>query len=487
MSGLKRRRAKGCRVFRFIDKMKYRHSFWNCFQTKVTLAFIFSLMLLVVAANFLLYQYTLKSRFNQIRNNLSLIVRNAALAVDAEELLKVPLNREGMKSLEYKAIAERLKKIKEANPSLKYIYTMVKSQQPEIWQFVVDPDPVVSKKNQRALTAFPGDKYDVSRFPEMIAGLSGPSTDKELTADEWGVTLSGYAPIYNNEGKAVAILGIDINANEIYDMQKAVGVRALFVLFMALITSVLLGIWVSRAVTRPVEKLVDGTRKIASGDWEYKVDIESKDEIGELADSFNDMASSLADAKKKLRDYFYRVVQAMVRSLEAKDPYTGGHSDRVSEYAQAIALELGITAEKAELLRETAQLHDIGKLGIHEDVLNKKAALSENEWGLIHKHPALGEEILKPVFIDEEMLPVIRSHHEHYDGSGYPDHLKGDQINIYAQIVSVADSYDAMTSSRAYRPALSKSEAISRLKQASGTQFNPKIIEAFIRILQRQG
>ena len=193
-----------------------------------------------------------------------------------------------------------------------------------------------------------------------------------------------------------------------------------------------------------------------------------------------------ADTRKKLDEYFYRVVQSMISSLEAKDPYTRGHSDRVSAYAKKIAVGLGLPQEKIELLGEAVQLHDIGKLGIHEDLLNKSGALSDSEWDVVHKHPVAGEEILKPVFLDPEMLSVIRSHHERFDGSGYPDGLKGDKINIFAQITSIADAYDAMTSSRSYRPALSKAEAMRRLQKDSGTQFNPQVVDAFIKILEKE-
>ncbi|MDD4183121.1 MAG: HD domain-containing protein, partial [Candidatus Omnitrophica bacterium] len=321
-------------------------------------------------------------------------------------------------------------------------------------------------------------------FPEMLKAYKNPSVDSKLVFDEWGVTLSGYAPIHDKDLKTVAVLGVDIDASEVYTLENAARVKAIFILILVIALSIILGAWVSMGVTRPVKNLVEGTRKIASGNLSYKVEIKSKDEIGELAKAFNAMADNLSQSREKLHDYFYRIVQAMVRSLEAKDHYTRGHSDRVSEYSAKIAKAMGFSDEKVGMLTKAAQLHDIGKLGVHEDILNKKSALSDSEWDLIHQHPAVGEEILKPIFLDEEMLAVVRSHHERFDGKGYPDGLRAGQINIFAQIVSVADSYDAMTSSRSYRVALSKEEAIARLKEGCGTQFNPAIVEAFIRALR---
>lgn len=445
----------------------------------MTLALIFSLLFITGLDNLILYEYNIRLQFKNLQEKLKTIASTAAVDIDASLIKKVPLNKEGLKSEAYKKIAEQLNKIKKANPQLKYIYTIVKTDKPGIWQFVVDPAPHIGTR-----TSFPGEEYEAYRFPEMLKAYEGPSVDSKLVFDEWGATLSGYAPIYDKNSKPVAVLGIDIDANEVYAVENAARFKAIFILILVVALSIILGAWVSISVTQPVRNLVEGTRKIASGDLNHKVEIKSKDEIGELAEAFNAMAGNLLTSRQNLHDYFYRVVQAMVRSLEAKDHYTRGHSDRVAEYSGKIAKVMGFPEEKVEMLKKAAQLHDIGKLGIHEDILNKKSELSDNEWDLIHQHPEVGEEILKPIFLEEEMLAVVRNHHERYDGKGYPDGLKGDQINIFAQIVSVADSYDAMTSSRSYRVALREQEAVSRLKAGCGTQFNAIVVEAFIKALQ---
>ncbi len=462
--------------------MKNKRSLFSSFQTKVTLFFVLSLLFLAALSNFFLYEYSLSLQFKETRDKLMAIARTAALSVNTDLLLRIPLNRSGINSADFKVIARQLESVKQANPLLKYIYTMAKTFQPGILQFIVDPSATEKNINPKSPTAFPGDTYDAQRFPEMLKAFESPSADKKMSVDAWGVTLSGYAPIYNNAGEPVAILGVDVDASNIYAMQKTVATRAVFILLIGVILSLALGVLVSKRVTGPVGQLLEGTRKIAAGDLEYKVQVKGKDEISELALSFNNMASRLAEARKDLEDYFYRVVQSMVRSLEAKDPYTRGHSDRVSEYTEKIALEMGVPYAKTQLLKKVAQLHDIGKLGIRENILNKEDTLSSAEWDAMHMHPIIGEEILRPVFSDEEMLSVVRCHHERYDGKGYPYALKGEEISILSQIVSVADTYDAMTSSRAYRPALSKEEAVETIKKNSGAQFNPRVVEAFFRL-----
>jgi HAMP domain-containing protein len=463
--------------------MKSKNLFFKSFYVKVTLSFILSLLFVAILSNYILLEFSLQFQFNQLRDKLKVIAQTAVLSVDGDELSNIPLSPEGVDTPSFENIASRLLKIKQANPMIRSIYIMAKTDKPGIYQFVVDPDALMAKVARKGLASYPGDKYNAQRFPEMLKAFDGPSADIKLAVDEWGNFLSGYAPIFDKNNLPVAILGIDINANDVRLAEKDLLYRGIFVLLMGIVFSLLLGSIFSIRIISPVKKLIDGTKHIAGGDLSYRVKIPSQDEIGQLALSFNDMTASLADAREKLHEYFYRMVQAMVRSLEAKDPYTRGHSDRVSEYSYEIAIKMGITTKEAELLKKAAQMHDIGKLGIHDDILNKKSSLSQGEWDLVRKHPEVGEEILKPVFLDSQMLSVIRSHHERYDGTGYPDGLKADDTTISAQIVSVADAYDAMTSSRSYHAALPKEEALEKIKSGSGTQFNPAVVQALVKVL----
>lgn len=455
------------------------------FSTKITITLILSLLLVAALSNLLIYKFSYDSQFTQLREGLRVIAQTAALNIDAGMLMGVPLDRDGVNSEQYKAIAGKLKQIKEADPRILFIYTMVPTGRQGIWRFAVDPDPESAGKKKENRTSYPGDEYDVSRFPDMIKALSAPAADKKLVEDEWGVTLSGYAPIRDTQGKAVAVIGIDISAQSVRDMEKELNHRSIFVLLLGIFVAIILGFLVSKSTTDPIKKLEEATRRLSSGDLQYRVNIRGNDEISRLGQAFNRMAENIGESRKALQDYFYRIVQTLARSIEAKDTYTRGHSDRVAEYASKIALEMGLPEERADLLKKVAQLHDIGKIGIDEGILNKNGKPTEEEWKIIRQHPATGEDILKPVFLDKKMLSIVRSHHERYDGKGYPDGLKGDQTDMLAQIVAVADSYDAMTSKRAYRDSLGKDAAIEELKKNSGTQFNPKVVEAFLKVLER--
>ena len=158
----------------------------------------------------------------------------------------------------------------------------------------------------------------------------------------------------------------------------------------------------------------------------------------------------------------------------------------MTKYAAAIVKEMGFSAQEVETLREACQLHDLGKIGIHDYILGKSDKLTEKEWEKIKLHSLRGAEILEPLTFLDGVIMLIRQHHERYDGKGYPDGLKGEQIKLGARIIAVADAFDAIISERPYRKAYSKKYAISKLKENSGTQFDPQVVEAFLKVLKKQ-
>jgi len=190
--------------------------------------------------NFIFCAYRLRDSFNQVRQQLVSIASNAALYIDAQQLLEVPLRPEGDHTLAYQAISEKLEKIKHTNSSLKYVYIMMTTQEPGILQYVVDADPAPKVITARCPSALPGDKYDARAFPEMLEAYSGPAADKKITPDQWGGFISGYAPIYDASGKSIAILGVDTDAARIFMLQKSVRLSALlslaafFIFFLTL-------------------------------------------------------------------------------------------------------------------------------------------------------------------------------------------------------------------------------------------------------------
>lgn len=187
-----------------------------------------------------------------------------------------------------------------------------------------------------------------------------------------------------------------------------------------------------------------------------------------------------------MRHVYFETIKALSSAMEAKDQYTNGHSYRVADYGVGIAEQMGLKADVVDRIRTAAILHDIGKIGIADSILNKSGQLESNEYFEIQKHPEIGAKILSEVDFLAEVAHIIKHHHERYDGKGYPDKLEGPQISIESCILAVADAYDAMTSDRPYRRAMSQQTAMNILLDQAGKQFNPVVVKSFIDYLNAQ-
>ena len=193
--------------------------------------------------------------------------------------------------------------------------------------------------------------------------------------------------------------------------------------------------------------------------------------------------SKLVEANDKLQKSYIESIQALRFTVEAKDPYTRGHSDRVSEYSVLLGKYLNISPAELETLRVGGLFHDIGKIGIPDSILLKQDKLTDEEYAKIKEHPLTGVRILSNASIFSDLLPIVKYHHERYDGKGYPSQLSGENIPYLARITAVADTFDAMTSKRSYRNPLSMDVVISEIERCKGTQFDPQIADVFLDIL----
>ncbi len=206
-------------------------------------------------------------------------------------------------------------------------------------------------------------------------------------------------------------------------------------------------------------------------------------EVNRLAAALNGAARSIQHSQDALDRAYLQFVETMAQALDARDPYTAGHSLRVAEYSRMLAEEMGLSAEESDAIRIAAQLHDIGKIGIPDAVLQKPGLLAPEEYGLIKLHPQIGRRILEKVGRFHRLLAVVELHHENHDGTGYPYGLAGTHVPIEARIVHVADSFDAMTTTRSYRPALSLRAAVQEIEKNIGRMFDPAVARAFLRLI----
>ncbi len=196
------------------------------------------------------------------------------------------------------------------------------------------------------------------------------------------------------------------------------------------------------------------------------------------------VAVEIAELFKKLHNSYLHTIEALTAAIDAKDHYTCHHSQQVTGFAVAIAQEMQLPEEEIETIREACQLHDLGKIGIHDHILTKPGRLTQQEWKEMQSHPLKGVEILKPLGSLREVIDLVKEHHERFDGQGYPDGLEGNDICLGARIIAVADAFSAMISNRPYRKKMPREEALEELSQQANHQFDPEVVKSFLKAAQ---
>jgi len=274
----------------------------------------------------------------------------------------------------------------------------------------------------------------------------------------------------------------------VYEMQRTARLLAL----LAVLLSIGISIFAARIITNPLQILTQSSRALARGDFSQRVHLRSRTEIGELAATFNTMSQELEqfveDLKRAAEEnhaLFLGSIQMLAGAVDEKDPYTRGHSDRVTRYSLLIGKELKLPSPFLETLQISAQLHDVGKIGIEDRILKKPGALNAEEFEAMKTHTTKGANILRPVTQLAEMLPGIELHHEALDGRGYPYGLKGDQIPLLARVIAVADTFDALTTNRPYQHAHAPEEALEIIQTLVGKRLDPEAVAALMAVYAR--
>ncbi len=358
-----------------------------------------------------------------------------------------------------------------------------------------------------------------SKWAEKI--LSNTQGTDLYTWNNQEVIVS-YLTVPQTQWKLVGIMPVNIEK-----LISPIRNKIIIVGIISIIVTFLIGYFLSLIITNPVSSIMKAINELSMYNFNVHLKINSNDEFKILGEKFNDMIheikvllkerdihvneltkknieissqkqeilayseetealneelSSLIDTIKK---NYLSTVSALANAIEASDKYTRGHCDRVRSFSVSIGERLSINQHEINNLEFASILHDIGKIGIPSFILNKEGALSYEEFKLIEQHPQIGYEMLKDVDFLQESRNIFLQHHERIDGKGYPNHLKGSEINLLAKILMVADSYDAMTSSRPYRKnPLSKEQAIKQLQLGTGSQFDEKVVNAFLDILK---
>ena len=300
--------------------------------------------------------------------------------------------------------------------------------------------------------------------------------------------LGTYSPVTSLDWAVIVQKPQREAYRDMYEMQRNARLLAL----VAVLASILVSIFAARRITNPLHVLTESSRALARGDFSQRVHLWSRTEIGELAQTFNSMSEELErfveDLKRAAdenRALFMGSIQMLAGAVDEKDPYTRGHSDRVTRYSLMIAKEMNLPSSFMEILQISAQLHDVGKIGIEDHILKKPGALTEEEFEVMKTHTTKGANILRPVTQLAEMLPGIELHHEALDGRGYPYGLKGDQIPLLARVIAVADTFDALTTNRPYQQAHTQEQALQIIKNLAGKRLDPAAVAALLAVCER--
>ncbi len=297
--------------------------------------------------------------------------------------------------------------------------------------------------------------------------------------------LGSYATAELDENSRLGVIAIQDEAAalvSVTDMRR----QTIWISLVAALLTIGIGFFFAKKLTLPVQELAAGAHRIASGDFSRRIEIRSKTELGDLGSSFNLMTdrieSFIQDLQRSAdenRQLFLGTVKALAAAIDGKDPYTRGHSERVSRVSMAIAQRLGLPDDECEKIRVSALLHDVGKIGIDDKILKKPSALTDEEYEIMKQHPQKGYKIMSQIPAIKDFLPGMYMHHEMINGQGYPQGLKGDEIPMMGRIVAVADTFDAMTTDRPYQKAMVFEDAVKRIQSFVGTRYDAGVVAAF--------
>jgi putative nucleotidyltransferase with HDIG domain len=326
------------------------------------------------------------------------------------------------------------------------------------------------------------------------AHVEGVGTFLETQADEvvrWGREMTEITTPIFFAGKRVGTVSLGLSRNSLVAAQRSIRRSVLLAASAFLVLSVLGTLVLASFITTPVEKLTAGVNELAGGEEFHPIPVRGRDELAELTGNFNRMAETILRQKtrlgayaKELEESYIATVRVLAASIDARDPYTLGHSTRVSRLCCELGRRLGFPPAELAHLERACLFHDVGKIRTPDEILLKQQRLSSREIGVMRRHPDDGAEILRMAPSLHRYIPVVKHHHEWYNGEGYPEGIRQSQIPVHARIIALADAFDAMTSDRPYRTALTTEEAIDELLRFRATQFSPEMTDAFVQMVR---
>ena len=401
---------------------------------------ILVILLTVVNAGVSVFLYTNTVKEERIQSAKG-VTKLAASFIDTKMI--DTYMEQGKNTPGYQETEKTLYNIRENTVGVEYLYVLKIEEDGCHFVFDLDTDDVPAYE--------PGDviEFEEAFKPYLPDLFAGKEIDPIESDDNSGWVITVYYPVYNQKGDCVCYVGADVSMMDIRNNTRSFLERIALIFSVFLILILLVAVQISRSYQRV-------------SDWE-------------------DLIKKQEQNKILIRE----IVTAFSKTVDMKDKYTNGHSFRVAKYTSILTRELGYDEETVEKYYNIALMHDIGKIGIPAEVLNKRGKLTEEEFSVIKSHARLGYNVLKDISIMPDLAEGAGSHHERPDGKGYPKGLKGNEIPRVAQIIAVADTFDAMYSNRPYRKRMNFDKVVSIIKEVSGTQLTSDVVEAFLRLAEK--
>ncbi|MEW6109729.1 MAG: HD domain-containing phosphohydrolase [Nitrospirota bacterium] len=427
--------------------------------------FSFFILILLIATTFVFYVMTAKSMdqhvIGQVVKRAEALSRSIASSAGYSFLAKDML---GLDNIVFQT--------KESNPDVEYIA-------------IVGNDNVTVVHNDIGMRGGILKPADGKIFKSSSDGSVVREVDDRIKS-----FFEVYQPIVFMDKQLGAVI-LGVNRSALLKAQHEVRKRIILVfvatLFLGLVGSFIL----SSFITRPIKELSSGVAEMKAGKRSRPIVIYSRDELGRLTKNFNEMTALITEQRESLSKFaldleesYVSTVKVLAAAIDARDSYTHGHATRVSSISLQLGRKIGLSPSELEELEIACLFHDVGKIKTPDSILRKNGRLDLSEREEMMRHTEYGTEILIKAPSLHKFIPVVRHHHEWHNGEGYPDGLSGDMIPLFASIISVADAFDAMTSDRPYRKALSEKNAVRELTSFSGKQFNPYLIGHFIEMIK---
>lgn len=438
---------------------------WRRLGVRLGASFLLLTAFAIVVSGLLQYRAADRALRQSLGETLLNIARTGALLIDGDRH-EAAVRGGGNDTVEYRSLRTTLSLIQETN---------------YLWEPVSTLSNVSEDTARFGVTstgAVPlGDIYRIA--PEIRPVLArvvkdGVGLASDLYTNEWGAWITAFAPIRDHSGAVVAALEVNYRADVYLRELEEIRHRLYWQALAGAVLALGAGLVVARRITRPVSQLTRQARAVVEGDFSTPARIVARDEIGLLGNVFHLMVDRLAVSQRSM-------IAVLVRALEARERRPGTLR-RLADAALALGDRITVTAAQREALELGALLHDIGEIRTPDAVLDKPGRLTVEERARVEEHPGSGVEILESVPLLTPAADVVGSHHERWDGTGYPERLRGEEIPLTARIFAVVDALDAMTHDRPYRPAMSLEEGLEAVRAGAGTHFDPRIAETALAL-----